>query len=203
MSYEARMEGAKQTITADSLADAIEQAADWACDGNWDVEAGTVWVHAYLIELDEDGEEIDSHRIKVQIDPDEPDCTESEHDWQAPLAIVGGTKENPGVWGHGLTIQEVCVRCGCGKLTDTWAQDPETGEQGLRSVAYQPGKYTAEIQRQRDAEVRDFVAAYDDDDDIPADELERVFALAYGRAADDEDRETGMWSLICASVTEA
>lgn len=154
MSYEARMEGASQTITADSLADAIEQAEDWARDGDWDAEAGTVWVHAYLIELDEDGEEIDSHRIKVQIDPDEPVCTESEHDWQAPLAIVGGIREAPGVWGHGggVTIQEVCLHCGCGKLVDTWAQDPETGEQGLRSVAYQPGKYAAEIERMREEE---------------------------------------------------
>lgn len=152
--YEARMEGASKTITADSLANAMTQAEDWARDGSWDLANRTVWVHAYLIEMDDDGKEIDSHRIKVQIDPEEPDCTQSEHNWQAPVDIVGGIKENPGVWGHGggVTIQEVCLHCGCGKLIDTWAQDPETGEQGLRSVSYQPGKYAAEVERMRGEE---------------------------------------------------
>lgn len=148
MKYEARMEGASEEITADTLAEAIEQAEEWARDGSWDTGEGTIWVHAHLIEMGDDGEEIERHSITVQIDPDEPDCTSDEgHDWQAPYEIVGGIKENPGVWGHGggVTIQEACLHCGCGKLTDTWAQDPETGEQGLDSTAYQPDKYTDEV----------------------------------------------------------
>lgn len=154
MKYKARMDGASKTITAESLADAITEAEDWARDRSWNLENETYWVQVYLMDMDEEGEEIDSHRIKVQIDPAEPDCTESEHDWQAPVEIVGGIKENPGVWGHGggVTIEEVCLHCGCGKLIDTWAQDPETGEQGLQSVAYQPGKYTAEVEWIREEE---------------------------------------------------
>jgi hypothetical protein len=57
--------------------------------------------------------------------------------------LVGGIEENPGVWGHGggVVINEACVRCGCGRTTDTWAQDPSTGRQGLESVAYEEGAY--------------------------------------------------------------
>jgi hypothetical protein len=97
--------------------------------------------------LDQEGDEVDRDRIAAAIDPgiaNQPACVDGEdHDWQSPIEIVGGIKENPGVWGHGggVTIQEVCLRCGCGKCTDTWAQDPETGEQGLRSIKYAPGWY--------------------------------------------------------------
>jgi len=138
MNYEGRMEGASEAIVADTLAEAIELAEAWAEDGNWDTSDGTVWVHAYLIEID-NGEEVERHAIRVTIEQDEPDCTDGkEHNWQSPIEIVGGIKENPGVWSHGggVTIQEVCLYCGCGKFTDTWAQDSETGEQGLRSVKY-------------------------------------------------------------------
>jgi hypothetical protein len=33
--------------------------------------------------------------------------------------------------------------CGCARITDTWAQDPETGEQGLHEVRYEPDRYDA------------------------------------------------------------
>ena len=147
--YEARMDGESQLIDAETLEDAIEQARRWAAEGDWDTTNGTIWVNAYLIEIDADGDE-DTHCIKATIDPEEPECLDGqEHDWQAPHEIVGGIKENPGVWGHGggVTIQEVCLHCGCGRLKDTWAQDPETGEQGLDSIQYQPGKYTVSESR--------------------------------------------------------
>lgn len=44
-----------------------------------------------------------------------------------------------------MTITTACRHCGCGRTVDTWAQDPETGEQGLRSVTYRPGDYVEEI----------------------------------------------------------
>jgi hypothetical protein len=141
------MEGASQTLAAVTLAEALEEAREWARDGSWDTSEGTVWVSAYVIEL-EDGEESgESHTVSVTIEPDEPTCTESEHDWQSPLAIVGGIKENPGVWGHGggIIMHEVCIHCGCEKITDTWAQDHDTGEQGLTSTRYDAGKYAAEV----------------------------------------------------------
>ena len=34
-------------------------------------------------------------------------------------------------------IREVCGHCGLYRERDTWAQDPQTGEQGLQSVSYQ------------------------------------------------------------------
>jgi hypothetical protein len=35
--------------------------------------------------------------------------------------------------------------CGCERTTDTWAQNPTTGERGLLSVTYEVGKYADEI----------------------------------------------------------
>lgn len=140
--YEVRTEGASEVLDATDHDEAIEQAEEWLREG-WERTDETIWVHGYLIVTDSDGDE-ERERITVQIDPDEPSCTSDEgHDWDSPHELVGGIKENPGVWGHGggVTIQEVCLHCGCGKLTDTWAQDPETGEQGLRSVQYEPRKY--------------------------------------------------------------
>ena len=54
--------------------------------------------------------------------------------------------EDPGVHGHGggVLITEVCRHCGCKRTTDTWAQNPETGVDGLRSVSYEEDAYTAE-----------------------------------------------------------
>lgn len=83
----------------------------------------------------------DARRIKetVAIDPDEPKCKRGhEHEWCAPLEVVGGIPENPGVWGHGggVLIHEVCRHCGWYRTTDTWATRPDNGAQGLRSVEY-------------------------------------------------------------------
>lgn len=69
-----------------------------------------------------------------------PPCTtKSGHRWGRPHHVVGGLKENPGVWGHGggVVIHDVCLRRGCTvrRKTDTWATDSTTGMQG-RSVRY-------------------------------------------------------------------
>lgn len=49
----------------------------------------------------------------------EPECShESGHDWQTPYEIVGGCKENPGVWSLGgtkMAFHEVCSHCGMHK----------------------------------------------------------------------------------------
>jgi hypothetical protein len=66
---------------------------------------------------------------------------------------------------------------------------------GLKGIGFTLG---TEIDHS--AEVREFIDTYEDDDEIPAEELERVFRLAYGREATDEDRENGLWSLICAAI---
>jgi hypothetical protein len=92
-------------------------------------------------------DEDDCERASVACDPPVPPCVDGgEHEWRAPHAIVGGIEENPGVWGHGggVVMHECCMRCRCGRVTDTWAQRSDTGEQGLTSVKYEPGKYAIE-----------------------------------------------------------
>jgi hypothetical protein len=131
--------GVELEIKAASDEAAKEEARDWARDGDWDVQS-TIWVSVRV--LDADGEDVDD--VTVEINPPEPKCSSAEgHDWQSPIEIVGGIEENPGVWGHGggVKIYVVCMRCGCGRITDTWAQDSDTGRQGLTSVEYDTARY--------------------------------------------------------------
>jgi hypothetical protein len=133
------------TVVASSAEEALEIARDNVDRANYDdgEDAGTMWITA-SVRCELTGEE---GSCRVALEPEEPECTEAAHDWQSPHEILGGCKENPGVWGHGggVIIREVCMHCGCERVTDTWAQDRETGEQGLHSVSYEPGKYADEI----------------------------------------------------------
>lgn len=132
---------AEVEMVSDTLAAA---AREYVEDGDWgDDRSETSWVTIYAwrrwtlgdVEIDEERDSFD-----VEIEPEEPECDgEHEHDWCSPYAVVGGIRENPGVWGHGggVIIHEICRHCGCLRTTDTWAQNPETGEQGLRAVSYE------------------------------------------------------------------
>ena len=52
-----------------------------------------------------------------------------------------------------------------------------------------------------EAEATEWVYAQDESDpSLPQDELEAAFAALYGRPADDEDRQSGLWSLCCAAT---
>lgn len=51
--------------------------------------------------------------------------------------------------------------------------------------------------------VREFCAHYTNEDTIPEAELVEAFRLAYGRAPDQEDWDTGLWSLINVVAQEA
>lgn len=118
--------------------------ADWLRDGDWDTSEGTIWVDGNALPLDPvTGDAITTPvfevHVTVRIDPEEPQCaTGREHKWSSPHSVLGGLKDNPGVRGHGggVIIREVCKHCRRYKETDTWAQRPDTGEQGLTSVAY-------------------------------------------------------------------
>lgn len=108
----------------------------------------TYWLSLCAFRKDEDGEHIDEATRFIAVDPSEPSCIgRAGHDWKSPHSIVGGIKENPGVFGFGggLKIRECCMRCGCLRLTNTWAQDPVTGKEGLRSVSYEPDYYADEL----------------------------------------------------------
>lgn len=126
--------------------DAAQQYVD---TGDYGAENKTSWVEvrSYRKGVDGEGriEHVNERSWTIAIEAEEPDCADGqEHKWESPYAILGGLKENPGVWGHGggVIINEVCMRCGCGKTTDTWAQHPSNGEQGLTSVEYEEGKYS-------------------------------------------------------------
>jgi hypothetical protein len=138
--------GVTKTIMAASDKVAWQEAREWTENGDYDLTE-TIWVRVYVARETDPGYESgrgsdDEETLTVTLEPPEPPCGDDggDHDWQSPHAIVGGIKENPGVQGHGggVLIHEACMRCGCARHTDTWAQNPSTGEQGLRSVAYEP-----------------------------------------------------------------
>jgi len=109
--------------------------------GDWGDLTKTVWVDVWVTPLAADGEPIEDKRacITIAIDPEEPPCVDGQkHEWCSPHEVVGGRKENPGVWGHsgGVIITEVCSRCGRYRKTETWAQNPTNGVEGLESVEY-------------------------------------------------------------------
>lgn len=121
--------------------DAREAAQEYVDGGDWGSDEKTFWVTVHC--TDEDG---DTERVKIEVEPTEPACEgDAEHNWQAPYEVLGGLKENPGVWGSGGGVKYtmLCKRCGCGKHVDTWAQDSNDGEQGLTSVEYVAGEYEA------------------------------------------------------------
>lgn len=125
-------------ITAET---AREAAEEYVKGGDWGDGTETIWVTVAVTLLDAAGEPADEpEHITVTIEADEPSCEgDAAHDWQSPYSLLGGIKENPGVQGHGagVIITEVCACCGKYRVTDTYAQDPSNGRQGLRSVAYQ------------------------------------------------------------------
>ena len=141
-------------------ADTAEEAAEaFVAGGNWGDSSKTAWVDVRTAPARGPGEDedyleecegvwydsADEESITITIEPDVPECphpdpdSEDGHDWRAPVALVGGCRENPGCFGHGggVVSSEVCVRCGARRTTDTWAQDPSTGQQGLTSVEYE------------------------------------------------------------------
>lgn len=104
---------------------------------------GTIWIDI-RVHCPETGE---SERDTVTLNAKEPNCLDDEiHDWQSPLSLVGGIESNPGTWGHGggVIIVDVCLHCGCKRITDTWAQRRDTGEQGLESVSYEANAFSSE-----------------------------------------------------------
>lgn len=133
------------TIEAATAEEALDEARSNVDRSNYHECEGTLYID---VRVDAEDDDTVSASDTVTLEPEEPECShEDGHDWQSPHEIVGGLRENPGVQGHGggVIIQEVCMHCGCGRTTDTWAQRPDTGRQGLREVSYEPGQYADEI----------------------------------------------------------
>jgi len=123
-----------------------EAAQEYIDGGDWGDPESTEWVTVHtwqvVVALSASGEYVtgtfgrESHMVAVE--PEEPECPEGEHEWASDHSVVGGCESNPGVFGSGggVVITEHCRHCGTYREIDTWAQDPQTGTQGLRSVRY-------------------------------------------------------------------
>lgn len=79
--------------------------------------------------------------ITYEFGTTEPVCrkgADGAHDWRAPHALVGGIKDNPGVYGHGggVIIREVCGHCGLYRVLNTWDSHPENGSV-IETVRYE------------------------------------------------------------------
>lgn len=134
MKYQATCDGEEIEFTARSYIAALEKAEKWILGGDYAPREHTYWVE-YGIR--ESGESV-WEWSEIAIDPPEPKCTKKRHKWLAPVSVVGGLKENPGVYGHGggVNITTCCKFCGMFRIVDTWAQNPVTGKQGLDSTSY-------------------------------------------------------------------
>ena len=128
-------------IEADSAQEAAQEYVDGGDYLGNDLK--TTWVNVYVCE----SREYSNTVIKITVDPEEPKCTEDKHDWQNPIEIVGGCRENPGVFGSGggVMIIEVCMHCGCGKHNNTWDYDPQDGKK-TESIEYIPGEFRQELE---------------------------------------------------------
>lgn len=111
---------------------AIAALPDADGDHRITLTAGATWP----TEIDDKATAAGMTRHTATLEPAQPD--ECSGDWESPLEVVAGCRENPGVYGSGggVIITEVDPVSGWYRVTDTWAQRPDTGEQGLRSVEY-------------------------------------------------------------------
>lgn len=123
------------TVWASSATEALKLATeDYGASCYGDVEDSfvvTVRVTNDLID------ETDTDTLTI--DPPAPDCAdECEHDWQTPYTVVGGVRENPGVWGSGhgqVRCTSVCSHCGTYVTIDYGATDRSNGSQ-MTSTSY-------------------------------------------------------------------
>ena len=132
---------------------AQEAAQEFVDGGEWGENKETFWVNVRVWRNGVNARgaivAVDEETITIEVAPIEPECShEDGHDWQSPHSIVGGCKENPGVYGSGggVIITQVCMHCGCGQHTDTWAQNSENGQQGLTSVKYVLGEFSEAVE---------------------------------------------------------
>lgn len=71
---------------------------------------------------------------------DAPECVDGDsdgHDWKSPYSVLGGCKENPGVWGSGhgqVMIKSVCACCGLYRTVDYGATNSSNGTQTTRTT---------------------------------------------------------------------
>ena len=139
-------------LSASTLEEARKQAIDFCCEG-YERETEPVWVDYELYEADQipdnlhDGAILSNQEKELQdniesgsirliesdtlvTEPPAPKCKsdEGEHRF-VEYSVVGN--------GGGVIIRDECKYCKVRKVTDTWAQKPDSGEQGYTTVTYE------------------------------------------------------------------
>lgn len=126
--FELREEGDwYETVDATSVEDALAHARAGVDADNYGEFDSTIWIDvAVRCEFtDEEGS------ATVRLDPEEPECLDGcDHFWHTVPGSLRGH-------GGGVRYSEACEICGLGKHVDTWAQRPDTGEQGFHSIGYE------------------------------------------------------------------
>ena len=117
-------QGGATEVEAASLDEALELAADWAREGEWDPRGVLIEVEVRCPETGEGA----VAEIVVGADEDALDEHAAEHwrsghvhRWETPHWLVGGLQENPGVTGCGgarIIIESWC-RCGARRREDS------------------------------------------------------------------------------------
>ena len=131
--------GCTSTFFAESFDDAMEDAADYMSEGDWNAdECGTQRIGYTVFRLPEGhGAELgDYHQLDYDFlqhecesrgavhtqQPTEPECTEGGHDFIATVETEGGLVENPGIFSSGGSVvaNEHCRHCGLRRSEDYW-----------------------------------------------------------------------------------
>lgn len=127
---------------AKDAVEAMDLAIDWWAEGSWENRTELDIFVREINPWDDDMEfPMDWKTIEVGEDPPEPECSEAdEHDWERPYEIVGGLKENPGVWSAGgttMTFHSVCAHCGLHKHETQHGAQRNPGQ--LDTIEYRRG----------------------------------------------------------------
>lgn len=123
-------QGEKRRVKARDMAHVRELAEAWLDDYEHAITpvGETAWIAVDVQDLARDT--LDT--VMRTVEPDEPDCDDDDgHAWERDGTVRGH--------GGGVVIDETCAHCAWHRVTDTWAQDPSTGEQGLTSIKYRKG----------------------------------------------------------------
>jgi len=195
-----------------------------------DADGYLIHTAADMGEIDEDAtDDNDSYDCSGTYSDELPECDASEdgeHDWQSPHSIVGGIRENPGVWSNGGTsysTKSVCACCGAHKHETCYGSQRNPGQcdqvtcgeaddetkEWLKQKNEENGwipQWLADYLdcsptvRMTEDEAKKYVADHTEEDELDDDDLEHAFAAIFGRKADDQDRAEGLWSHLNAAV---
>jgi hypothetical protein len=129
--------------------DGKEAAQEYVEGGEWGQGSpgfmgASVEVRTWQVAIDKDGDDVrvNEEWHTIDIEPEEPECPASEHEWTSEYE--GGLRENPGVWSTGGTsmcFHSHCEKCGMSRVTNiTGPQrnpgDSDTTEYGESDAAW-------------------------------------------------------------------